>query len=502
MGSLYRKYRSRSLDEIVGQEHITGLLARAVAAGTISHAYLLSGPHGVGKTSIARILAHEINHLPYDDDSTHLDIIEIDAASNNGVEDIRELRERVRIAPGSAEKKIYIIDEVHMLSKSAFNALLKTLEEPPEHVVFILATTEPDKLPSTIISRVQRFNFRSISQDAVVQHLHSIAEQESIAIDEAALIRIAEHGQGSFRDSISVLDQLRHAASGKTVTTDDVENVLGITSDETISSLLDATRREELDRLVKLLHELETSGISASQVARQLTTRIQASITAHPEELPLLDQLLDVPSSAYPYVKLLTVLARRSASASSSPPPRPSQAEGSAFPGEAETSKEAASGPDVPEGSDGSGTEREVKPQTTRQAPASLEKSGEANTNLPKNATASETKRAPTPLIANFSWPDFLTSAKEKSGALHALLTKSGAEFSDDILTIYAGNAFAVKKLESAKLRPILSDIAESQGIDGDKIAIKADKKPPTDSEAAAIAAIMGGGEEVSINGN
>ena len=142
--ALYRKYRSKSLDEVVGQNHITDILQRAIKTGRISHAYLLTGPRGVGKTSVARILAHEINQLPYSDDSTHLDIIEIDAASNNGVEDIRDLREKVQIAPVSAAKKVYIIDEVHMLSKAAFNALLKTLEEPPEHIVFILATTDVD----------------------------------------------------------------------------------------------------------------------------------------------------------------------------------------------------------------------------------------------------------------------------------------------------------------------------------------------------------------------
>ena len=148
--ALYRKYRSKKLSEIVGQAHITRLLERALKRGAVAHAYLLTGPRGVGKTSIARILAHEINDLPYTDESTHLDIIEIDAASNNSVEDIRDLRDKVQIAPVSAPKKVYIIDEVHMLSKSAFNALLKTLEEPPDHVVFILATTDADKLPAKI----------------------------------------------------------------------------------------------------------------------------------------------------------------------------------------------------------------------------------------------------------------------------------------------------------------------------------------------------------------
>jgi len=175
--ALYRKYRSKSLQEIIGQKHITDILSRAIANNHISHAYLLTGPRGVGKTSVARILAHQINHLDYDEDKTNLDIIEIDAASNNGVEDVRDLREKIQIAPVSASKKVYIIDEVHMLSKAAFNALLKTLEEPPEHIVFILATTDADKLPSTIISRTQRFNFRPINIEDMVNHLSYIAKK-------------------------------------------------------------------------------------------------------------------------------------------------------------------------------------------------------------------------------------------------------------------------------------------------------------------------------------
>ena len=206
--ALYRKYRSKSLDEVIGQKHITDILSRAISVGRVSHAYLLTGPRGVGKTSVARILAHEINKLPYNEEITNLDIIEIDAASNNGVEDVRDLREKVQIAPVSASKKIYIIDEVHMLSKAAFNALLKTLEEPPEHIVFILATTNAEKLPATIISRTQRFNFRPISVDDAVKHLAYIAKQEGIKVTDDALKLIAQRSDGSFRDSISLLDQL------------------------------------------------------------------------------------------------------------------------------------------------------------------------------------------------------------------------------------------------------------------------------------------------------
>ena len=173
--ALYRKYRSKKLSEVVGQNHITTVLESALKQNRIAHAYLFPGPRGVGKTSIARILAHEINNLPYSEEENHPDIIEIDAASNNGVDDIRQLRDNVQVAPFSAKYRVYIIDEVHMLSKAAFNALLKTLDAPPEHAVFILATTDAYKLPATIISRTQRFVFRFISKEDVCRHLEFIA---------------------------------------------------------------------------------------------------------------------------------------------------------------------------------------------------------------------------------------------------------------------------------------------------------------------------------------
>jgi DNA polymerase-3 subunit gamma/tau len=222
--ALYRKYRSRSLSEIVGQDHITTTLQNALKSGKIAHAYLLTGPRGVGKTSIARILAHEINELTYSEEP-HFDIIEIDAASNNGVEDVRELRDKIMSAPASTKYKVFIIDEVHMLSKAAFNALLKTLEEPPAHVVFILATTEAHKLPETIISRTQRYSFRPASPEKLIENLRSIANAEKIKIDDDALYTIAEHSEGSFRDSVSLLDQASNMSNH--ISKNEVEQLLG-----------------------------------------------------------------------------------------------------------------------------------------------------------------------------------------------------------------------------------------------------------------------------------
>lgn len=307
--ALYRKYRSKNLSEIVGQEHITKTLENALKQGKLSHAYLFTGPRGVGKTSIARILAHEINDLPYTDESMHLDIIEIDAASNRRIDEIRDLREKVHIAPTSAKYKVYIIDEVHMLTREAFNALLKTLEEPPAHVVFILATTELHKLPETIVSRTQRFNFKLIDRDTLIGHLRAIAKSEGMNVDDGALELIATQGRGSFRDSISLLDQVGN--SSKKVTRADAEKLIGLATDEHISSLLHATLSGSPADILNALEGLTSSGISPSVAAKQLSAVLRAKIISgesDSRQAKLLGALLDVNASADPYAKLEVVL--------------------------------------------------------------------------------------------------------------------------------------------------------------------------------------------------
>jgi DNA polymerase III subunit gamma/tau len=263
-----RKYRPQTFDDLVGQTHVSRTLKNAVAQNRLAHAYLFVGPRGVGKTSTARILAKSLNCIKSPTvtpcgvcdncreiaGGNSLDVIEIDGASNNSVEDVRQLRENVRYAPAKGRYKIYLIDEVHMLSSAAFNALLKTLEEPPEHVKFIFATTEPQKVLPTILSRCQRFDLHRIPANLIAQHLQFIAKKEKITLQPAAAYAIARGAEGGLRDAESMLDQLV-AFCGEKITESDVLNVFGFTSEQTVSDLTGRILRGETPDAIDLLHE-------------------------------------------------------------------------------------------------------------------------------------------------------------------------------------------------------------------------------------------------------
>lgn len=303
--ALYRKYRPQTLDEVLGQPQITKLLQAAAKRDEFAHAYLLVGQRGTGKTSVARILAHLINQTSYN--SEDFDIIEIDAASHGSVDDARELRDHANLAPLKARNKVYIIDEVHMLSRQAFDALLKLIEEPPAQLYFILATTEIRKVPATILSRIQQFTFHPVAPEIVSEHLREIADAEKINVDDEALLLIANRGEGSFRDSITLLDQL-HIAN-QTITASEVETVLGLAPNTAIARLIDEMDDGSIPQLVNEFRDLLANGHSASELAKQLISELLKLAVERPVFYPLVEQLLDVTKSSNPSVKLLAILA-------------------------------------------------------------------------------------------------------------------------------------------------------------------------------------------------
>ncbi len=281
--SLYRKWRPQTFEDIIGQKHITQTLINAISLNRISHAYIFSGPRGVGKTTTARILAKSLNcekgPTPHPcnkcerciriTDGYSMDVIEIDGASNRGIDDIRDLRNKVKFAPAEGKYKVYIIDEVHMLTTEAFNALLKTLEEPPSHVIFIFATTNPHKIPSTILSRCQWFNFRRISLADIVAKLKMIVKDEKLKIDDKTLNIIARSSTGSMRDAESALDQII-AYCGKDITSQSVREVLGIIEEEVFFEFTEAIIKNDTLKGIELINRTSDLGGDASQFIKNL----------------------------------------------------------------------------------------------------------------------------------------------------------------------------------------------------------------------------------------
>ncbi|MCX7976845.1 MAG: DNA polymerase III subunit gamma/tau [Bellilinea sp.] len=281
--ALYRKWRPRLWDQVVGQDHVVQTLQNAIRSERVGHAYLFAGPRGTGKTTTARLLAKAVNCLadspaerPCDrcehcqavNNGRFLDLIEIDAASNTSVDDVRDLRDKINFAPTQGRYKVYIIDDVHMLSTAAFNALLKTLEEPPPHAIFILATTEIHKIPATVLSRCQRHEFRRIPVKLIVQHLQHLCEQENVDADEETLTLIARQATGSLRDAISLLDQL--ASSGSSIRLADAQQVLGTAASQAVIELIEAILERDAARGLNTIHSALDSGSDSRQFARQV----------------------------------------------------------------------------------------------------------------------------------------------------------------------------------------------------------------------------------------
>lgn len=500
--ALYRKYRPKKLAEVVGQEHITTTLERAIKSGRISHAYLFTGPKGVGKTSIARILAHEINGLAYTEDSPHLDIIEIDAASNRRIDEIRELREKVYVAPAVAKYKVYIIDEVHMLTREAFNALLKTLEEPPAHAVFILATTDAHKLPETIVSRTQRFTFKPVEHDKVVGHLKRLAQHEKIRISDEALGLLAEHGEGSFRDSISLLDQA--ASNHNTIELKDVQELLGMPPESALDDLIRGLHGGDSSAIIRALLGMYEQGYQAAGIAKRLGRRLRSGLVEDRSVLPgsqalqLLGKLIEVPASHDPE-RYLEIILLESAGAGSATVVSPAPL--------APAAAQPAPKPSAPEKKAAAPKKKTAAAETvvTHEEPAV--KSSEE----PK--PAAETT-GPTPVVAVLDlsvWPQILDALKKKHNTVYSIARMGQPSFNEQgTLQLAFAFAFHQKRINDTKNRKLLADtIAE---VTGQQVTIECiyDKnlaqhppehpapviaQPVPDPELSTISNIFGGGE-------
>lgn len=448
MKSLYRRYRPMTLREVVGQPQVTEPLAKSLEQGKISHAYLFIGPRGTGKTSVARIFAHEINGFKYELEDDYVDIIEIDGASNRGIDNIRELREKAAIAPTSGKYKVYIIDEVHMLTKEAFNALLKTLEEPPRHVIFIMATTDAYKVPVTITSRAQTYTFRLADTKVMFDYLKSVCKKEKIKIEDEALEIIVRRGGGSFRDSLSLLDQISTLSSEK-ITKEMVVSAMGLPEDEKIKELLDDYASGDINKITDDLKELLNTGVKAETIVEELI----AFIIEHPkaEFIPLLSKLSEI-KAPFAEAKLLVALTLSQSTKKLE----------HVFRGlpEVTTEDEGAS------------------PVTTGASDPSPEKSC---SNFP------------------FDWNKFVDAVKSMNDAVAAQLKSVDYRASNDTLDIYPTKRVVKLILDKINNKKILIDAANGMKVITHNVEERPEKK---DALISKISDIMGGEVQNDGGGN
>ncbi len=405
MKNLYRRYRPLRLGDVIGQEQVTRPLMSALEKKSIGHAYLFTGPRGCGKTSVARILAHEVNNFPYEVEDSYVDIIEIDGASNRGIDNIRDLREKVAIAPTSGKYKVYIIDEVHMLTKEAFNALLKTLEEPPEHAIFIMATTDAHKVPVTITSRAQTYAFKLADHNVMFDFLKTVCEKENIKIDDDALQIVVKRGGGSFRDSLSLLDQIS-TLSDETITKDLVVSAMGLPEEEKITKLLKSYLTKDVTEITSVLKDLLSSDIKPETLVEEIITTIIED--PQPSLLSLLAKLPDV-KAPFAEARLLVALCSDITT----------------------TNKAQIVTPATPVSKND-----QLKPEVK-----------------------------PSPTISDFDWDNFLDKVKSLNDAVYSQLKKASFTVSGNILNIYPEKKIAKNILSRDNNKKILIDASGNMKV-------------------------------------
>jgi len=533
--AFYHKYRARTFGEMVGQEQVTGPLLASVKAGKTVHAYLLTGPRGIGKTSVARLLAKAINcqKIGADgepcnacdacndiNDGRSIDVTEIDAASHTGVDDVRDLIERVRLAPTSLKKKVYIIDEVHMLSKSAFNALLKTLEEPPEHAVFILATTETHKIPATILSRAQRYDFKRATKTEIIENLKKIALAEKVEIDDDSFDLIAKAAAGGHRDAVSLFEKV--LSGGKKLTIDKTRKILGLPEDREVIDFLEAVIGSEAGVALKIAGAIYQKGFDMSEFNRLAIERLRqilmlqftglnvaedteenlriieklAGRKTTDETLKMLESFIEagilLKDVAYPLLPIEMAVVKSAGE----------EAEQQRS-GEAESSiKKIQKEAEKPQSGAAEGIQKEAEKQSSGEIEIPASAILSASEESPGDPSASpqddklNNRDVPVPVLEMIGdiWQKILDEMKKDNGTLYALLRDAKPlGFTGNKLTLGFKFKFHKEKVSEAKNRALLEKIASE--IVGHSCQVESkisDGKPKTEatSPAEQIAAV------------